>query len=107
MREDVPMVLGTNRDAGSFRSASGTSLGHRIADLPQVGSDFLFLPLALVVIPLVTSADLHARIALSVVLLELVVRNGEIALCLIYRLVRRARPWRHGNSCVCSNAVQT
>src|SRR5438132_1595093 len=98
MREDVPMVLGTKRDAGSFRSASGTPLGYRIADLPQVGSDFRFLPLALVVIPLVTSADLHARIAPSLVLLELVVRNGETVFWFAHRLLRRAGLCRHDPS---------
>src|SRR5213078_3930582 len=36
MREDVPVVFGTHWYAGSFRSTSGASLGHRIADLPQV-----------------------------------------------------------------------
>src|SRR5436190_13254997 len=86
MRKDVPVILRTNRNAGSFRSASGTSLGDRIADLPQVGSDFLLPPLASVVIPLVTSADLHAGVSLSLVLLEIVVRNGRIA----FRLLRRS-----------------
>src|SRR5438034_8286861 len=100
MREHVPVILGADRDAGSLGSASCTSLGHRIPDLPQVGSDFGFLPLASVVIPLVTSADLHARISLSFVLLELVVRDGAIALWLVRRLLRRAGPCRHRHSCV-------
>src|SRR5215203_3196819 len=100
MREDVPVVLGTDRDAGSFRSTSGSSLRHRIADLPQVGSDFRLLPLATVVVPLMTSADLHARIALSLVLLELVVRNDEVALRLVRRSLCRAGLCGHDSPCV-------
>src|SRR5204863_6259899 len=36
MCEDVPVILRANRHAGSFGSASGTPLGHRVPDLPQV-----------------------------------------------------------------------
>ena len=43
MCEDVPTVLRANRNAGSFRSASGTALGHGISDLPQVGVIFFSL----------------------------------------------------------------
>jgi hypothetical protein len=67
MREHVPVVLRPNRNAGSFWSASRTSLGHRISDLPKVRRDFLFFPLAWVVTPLVAAADLHACIPLSCV----------------------------------------
>ena len=65
------MVLGADRDSRSFRCASGTSFRHRIADLPQVWRDFCFFPLAWIVVPLVTAANLHAGIALTFVLLEL------------------------------------
>src|SRR5690349_4025606 len=96
MREDVPVILGADGHAGSFRSAPGAPLGHGVADLPQVGRDLLFLPLAPVVIPLVTSADLHPRITLALVLLEFVVGNGEIAFGLGGRLFRRAALYAHG-----------
>src|SRR5205823_5329847 len=99
MGDDVPVVLGAHWNSGSFRSASGASLGHGVADLPQVGSNLLFLPLALVVIPFVTSADLHARISLALVLLEFVEGNGEIALGLVPGLFRRARLGCHAHSC--------
>src|ERR671937_2580356 len=106
MRKEVPVVLRTDRNAGSFRSVSRASLGHRVADLPQVGGDFLFPPLALVVVPLVTSADLHARISLSLMLFEVVVRDRRIALRLVLRFSRRAGLWCHGRSC-CPGALQT
>src|SRR6266545_454224 len=67
MRDNIPVVLGANRHARSFWRASRASLGYRVADLPQVGSDLRFLPFAPVVIPLVTSPDLHAGISLSLV----------------------------------------
>src|SRR5436190_18010080 len=97
MRENVPVVLGIDPNGGSFRSTSGTPLVHGIGDLPQVWCDFRLLPLSPVVIPLVTSADFHPRIALALVLFELVVRDAELALWLACRSLRRAALYGHGS----------
>src|SRR5947208_13429227 len=79
MRQDVPVVLRADRNTRPFGSAARSALGHRVADLPEIGGDLRFLPLTLVVIPLVTAADLHAGVPASLVRLELVVGNARVA----------------------------
>ena len=78
MGEDVPVVFRADRDAGSRRGVARAALGHRVAELPAVGRDLHFLPLPLVVVPLVPAADLHAGIALAFEGLVLVVGLREV-----------------------------
>src|SRR5256885_6220723 len=56
VRQHVPVVRRADGNARAFRSSAGAAFGDRVADLPKIGSDLLFLPLALVVVPLVTAA---------------------------------------------------
>src|SRR2546423_1762282 len=84
-RHGVPVVLRVDGNARPFGSSASPPFGHRVADLPEIGGDLLFLPFALVVIPLVTAADLHAGIPASLVALELVIRDGHVALAALLR----------------------
>ena len=64
VREHVPVVLRPDRDTGTFGSMPCTTLRHCIGDLPQVRRDLGFLPVTLVIMPMVTTTDLHASILL-------------------------------------------
>src|SRR6185503_2672212 len=79
VREDVPVIFGAERHAGALRRAPDAPLVDGIADLPEIGRDLGFLPLALVVVPLVAAADPHARVLLALVLLEAVIGVRGIA----------------------------
>src|SRR5687768_11195037 len=80
MSQNVPVVLCADRHTGTLGSSTRASLGHGVADLPQVGRDLLFLPLTLVVIPFVAPADFHAGVPAAFVLLEFIVGHRSIAL---------------------------
>src|SRR5207244_4480373 len=61
-----------------FGRPAGAPLGHRVADLPEIRRDLRLLPFALVVIPFVAAADLHAGVLPAFEFLELVVRRDRV-----------------------------
>src|SRR5438105_269851 len=73
VREDVPVVRRAEGRTRAFRRPSLPPLDDRILELPLVGRDLLLRPVPGLVLPFVTAADLHAGIALALMLLELVV----------------------------------
>src|SRR5205814_7220692 len=99
MCQHVPVVLRVDGNARPLGSSAGPPFGDRVADLPEIGGDLLFLPFALVVIPLVAAADLHAGVPAALVRLELVIGNGRVALAVLLLLCasRRAGLCCHGN----------
>src|SRR5438552_3494237 len=76
------MVFGADGHARTFRCFASTPLFHGVLDLPFVGSDFLFLPLPLLVIPFMTSADFHSGITLALKLLNLIIGRSNVRLLL-------------------------
>src|SRR5262249_46662096 len=76
--DEVPMVFGPHRPPGSLRRLACPPLGDGILDLPLIGSDLLFVPLAPVVVPLVCAADTHTRVPLPVKVLRGIVRSGHV-----------------------------
>src|SRR5262249_45258242 len=73
--EDEPVVLGADRHAGALRRLAGAALLHLVAEGPLVRRDLALAPIARLVVPLVASPDLRARVALALVLLPRVVRR--------------------------------
>src|SRR5688500_14097035 len=65
MREDIPVIFRAHGYAGSFRRFSFAAFGHGIGEFPLLRRDFFLLPLALVVIPFMAAADLHAGVLLA------------------------------------------
>src|SRR5437899_1971019 len=73
VREDVPVVRRAEGRTRAFRRPSLPPLDDRILELPLVWRDLFLRPVPRVVLPFVTAADLHAGVALALMLLELVV----------------------------------
>src|SRR5207249_7257863 len=65
------------------RSFARPAFLHRVREFPFVRCDLLFFPFTLIVVPLVASADLHARVPLSLEFLEIVIGRGQILLGLL------------------------
>src|SRR5438067_1525774 len=80
MRDNVPVILRPDRNTRPFRRLPGPSLGDRVVDLPLIRRDFFLVPNALIVMPLMTPADLHPRVPASFEFLEPVVGLGVIPL---------------------------
>jgi hypothetical protein len=62
MREDVPMVLGSDRNTRPRGRMARTPFRYSIAEFPTVRGNFFFDPLALFVIPLVPAANPHPSV---------------------------------------------
>ena len=71
--EDVPAVRGAHRSSRAFRRPPFPPLDDRVLEFPLVRRDLLLRPLAGVVLPFMAAADLHAGVALALILFELVV----------------------------------
>src|SRR5207248_10750562 len=71
--KNIPAIRSTYRRTRALRRPPLPALDDRVLELPLVRRDLLLGPLAGVVLPFVAAADLHAGVALALVLLELVV----------------------------------
>src|SRR5688572_4224250 len=80
MREDVPVILGAHRHAGSFGCLAGSAFGDSVVDLPLIGRNLLLAPNTLIVMPLVSAPDLHAGVPASFEFFEPVIGLGIIPL---------------------------
>jgi hypothetical protein len=78
MRENVPVVLGSERNAWAGRGMACTPFRNRVAEFPTVRGNLFLVPLALFVIPLMPAADPHPSVFFTFEQFKLVVRLRRI-----------------------------
>src|SRR2546422_5301964 len=76
VRQDVPMVLGSNRDSGSRGRAPLPVLDRVEGEVPAIRRDFRLFPEAVRIEPRVLSTDGHPRIRLAFEFFDVVVGHG-------------------------------
>src|SRR5467141_759505 len=76
VRQDVPMILGPDRDSGSRRRAPLPLFDRVEGEVPAVRRDFRLFPEAVRIEPRVLAADGHPRIRLALEFLDVVVGHG-------------------------------
>src|ERR1051325_4431934 len=78
MRENIPVVFGSDRNAGALRSMPRAPFVHSVAEFPSIRRNLFLLPLTLIVVPFVSATDFHAGVFFPLEDFELVVRLRRI-----------------------------
>src|SRR5262245_55668176 len=92
VRENVPVIFGSDRNAGARRGMARPPFRHSIAEFPPLRRNLFLVALALFVVPLVPSADLHAGIFSTRKDFKFIVRLGQIFLYKLFLILHGATP---------------